>query len=266
MIFTTLTCACADIFNGTGEIFPGGESLNFSCAVKAVSPETEVFLVGAVGDDEAGHIVRATAERCGVNTDHLYTEAGKTASNRTYLTPDGDRYYRPDSWDSGVYGTFRLGERDRSLLRRSDLVHTSIYCPSFGEILTERESGGFRLAVDFNDSRVFTEWEGFLDRVDLFFISGDEAVCRVAREWSERYAGVFIVTLGERGSRAFRSGAAFSEAAVSVERVVDTTGCGDSYQAGFCAELFRSGDLSRAMKAGALAAARVVGRFGGVGG
>lgn len=264
MIFTSLTCACADIFDKTGEIFPGGEALNFSCAVKAAAPEIESFLVAAVGDDEAGAAVRAAALKYGVSDAHLYTVEGKTASNRTYLTPDGDRYYKDDSWDSGVYGTFRLGERDRALLCRSDLVHTSIYCPSFREILSLKASGSFRLAVDFNVSRNFSEWAGFLDSVDFFFISGDDSVCLWAKEQSCRYNGIFVVTLGERGSRAYRNGAEFSEAAASVGSVVDTTGCGDSFQAGFTADFLRFGELSRAMKAGALAAARVIGCYGGI--
>lgn len=264
MIFTSLTCACADIFDATGEIFPGGEALNFTCAVKAAAPETDAFLIGAVGDDEAGAAVRTTAQKHGVDDSHLYTVKGKTASNRTYLTPDGDRYYKDDSWDSGVYGTFRLGERDRALLRRSDLVHTSIYCPSFGEILALKKDGGFRLAVDLNDSRAFSEWTGFLDSADFFFSSGDDSVCLWAKEQSERFNAIFTVTLGAGGSRAYQNGAEFSEAAFPVDRVVDTTGCGDSFQAGFTAEFLRSGDLPRAMKAGARAAARVVGGYGGI--
>ncbi len=270
MIFTALTCVCADIFDND-RIVPGGEALNYACAVKDAAPEIFVYLIGAVGRDKAGEAIRRAAALHGVGLENLHTLDGKTASNRTYLTDGGDRYYKENSWDGGVYQTYALCESDRELLGRSDLVHTSINCPSFHEILELKKSGSFLLSVDFNDRREFSEWEGFLGGADFFFISagGDprySEICLWAKEQSRRFSGIFTVTLGADGSRAYVGGREYAAKAERAEKVVDTTGCGDSYQAGFTAEYMKTGDAELAVKAGASAAARVIGVLGGTGG
>ena len=48
-----------------------------------------------------------------------------------------------------------------------------------------------------------------------------------------------------------------------MERVVDTTGCGDSYQAGFMVSYVRDRDVQRAMENGSRFAARTIGQLGG---
>lgn len=50
MRITALPCLCVDVFDGTNEIRPGGEELNF--AVHAARFEDmEVVLLGVVGKD-----------------------------------------------------------------------------------------------------------------------------------------------------------------------------------------------------------------------
>ena len=48
-----MTTMCADIFDATGEIRPGGEALNFA-AVASEYPHVNAALMGAIGDDDCG--------------------------------------------------------------------------------------------------------------------------------------------------------------------------------------------------------------------
>ena len=53
----------------------------------------------------------------------------------TYLTPDGDRYYKDDSWNGGVFSSFALSASDRELLHSSDMVHTTFSGPNFNDVI-----------------------------------------------------------------------------------------------------------------------------------
>ncbi len=257
-----LSCVCADIFPELGEIRPGGEALNF--ALSASRDEgVQAHLLGAVGEDEVAAAIRAHLARSRVDTAHLHTRPGVTASHRIHLTAEGDRYFPPNAWTDGVYITYRPDAADRALLREMDAVHTTATCPALEDVLALRREAPFLVSVDFNDARHFDAWEALLPGLDVFFLSGEDAVLPRLAAWSERFEAVFVATLAARGSVAFHRGRRFDAQAVPVERVVDTTGCGDSYQAGFMVSYVRDRDVQRAMENGSRFAARTIGQLGG---
>ncbi len=262
MIITALTCACADIFGD--KIYAGGEALNYACAAKTANPEARVYLIAAVGNDEHGQLIKNIALEHEVDLSHFYTLNGKTAQNITYLTEDGDRYYKPDSWDGGVYTAFVPSEKDDEQILKSDVVHTTVTCPAFRRTVGLKKRGGFTLSVDFDNTRDFDKFEDCFAYIDFAFMSGNEEICRKARELSEKYGGVFTVTLAENGSKSYFHGKEYSCAAERVGEVVDTTGCGDNFQAGFAVDFIRNRDIASALRAGSRSAARVIGIYGGI--
>jgi len=71
-----------------------------------------------------------------------------------------------------------------------------------------------------------------------------------------------IVTRGAAGAIAIEGGKRVEIPAAPVERVVDTTGAGDLFAAGFIAARCRGHGLERCLEAGSLAAAEVISHFG----
>jgi len=71
-----------------------------------------------------------------------------------------------------------------------------------------------------------------------------------------------IVTRGAAGALAIEGGKRVEIPAAPVERVVDTTGAGDLFAAGFIAARCRGHGLERCLEAGSLAAAEVISHFG----
>ena len=74
--------------------------------------------------------------------------------------------------------------------------------------------------------------------------------------------GTLIVTRGAAGAVGVENGKRADAPAVPVERVVDTTGAGDLFAAGFLAGRCRGRELRACLEAGAIAAAEVVSHFG----
>lgn len=254
---------CADIFDATGEILPGGEALNFACIACRYS-HADVSLLGAIGEDEPGKAILRAIDARPIDRAMVHViPGGATATHRIYHTPEGDRYFKPDSWQGGVFATYRLTEDDFRAMNASDVVFCTYYSPNFREILECRKAGGFKLAVDFDIDRDFDRMEETLPWVDFFLISGDDGVLPIAQAWSEKYGALFNVTLAERGSVTFHHGAEYRVQAVPVSEVIDTTGCGDSYHAGFVCRYLLDGDITAAMHEGSRVASETLGHMGG---
>jgi len=71
-----------------------------------------------------------------------------------------------------------------------------------------------------------------------------------------------VLTRGAAGALAAEAGTTVEVAAAPVERVVDTTGAGDLFAAGFLAGRCRGRNLAGCLEAGAACAAEVISHFG----
>lgn len=263
MKLTALPCLCADVFDGTGEIRPGGEALNFA-AHACTFDHMEVTLLGVIGQDDYGQaILKAIADKR-IETRYIRMDPQQTtANNYTYLTPEGDRYYKPDSWNGKILDDIRLTEEERAVIAGSDVVFIHFWASCFREVLDMKKQHGFRLAVDFDVYRDFAHMEQLAPDIDFFMISGEESLLHHFRRFSMQYDGLFNMSLGEKGSVTFFRGEEYRVQAEQVETVVDTTGCGDSYHAGFVCSYMQDGDIMKAMRAGSLIAAQTLSHYGG---
>ncbi|HZH07782.1 MAG TPA: PfkB family carbohydrate kinase, partial [Lautropia sp.] len=73
---------------------------------------------------------------------------------------------------------------------------------------------------------------------------------------------LLVVTLGPDGALAIRGDERFSVSAEPVERVVDTTGAGDLFAAGFLAGQAQGRSIEESLRVGAIAAAEVISHYG----
>jgi sugar/nucleoside kinase (ribokinase family) len=113
------------------------------------------------------------------------------------------------------------------------------------------------------------ELAGLLDRVDLLFANEQEA-CGIVGEMDLDRAlaalagrcATVAVTRGKHGSVVATGGDVISVPAVAVNRVVDTTGAGDSYAAGFLYGHIRGLGPARSAHLGGLVAAEIIGHLG----
>lgn len=261
---TALTTMCADYFEESGDIVPGGEALNFAAAA-SVYKNASVSIIGAIGDDSCGEKILEVITSKGIDKTCLHiVKDGRTACNRIFLTKDGDRYFKDNSWDGGADNEFVLSERDIEKLAASDIVYTHYWCPNFARIAELKASCGFKLAVDFDVIRDLALLEKNAVLTDFFFISGEESILPFFRSLSEKYPAIFNITLAEKGSVTYQNGSEYRIKAVPVDGAVDTTGCGDSYHAGFICEYAESGSIARAMNEGGKAAAKILSHIGGI--
>jgi fructoselysine 6-kinase len=246
----------------------GGISLNFAVHARR-SGAHDVALVSCTGTDAGAAAARAVLAREGVDASHLHQLPGATASQAIHLSAGGERTFPPGGYDPGVLATFTIDAGDASFIASFDVV----VMPFFRQVehlfdAAHTAAAGAKRVADLLDGEDLgpglSGIEPLLNSFDLLFISGTEATVEQFRSLSRQTRTLLVVTRGAAGSSALSGGERFDEPAIPVpaEERLDTTGCGDAFQAAFTVEYFRHGIVRRALRAGALRASDVIRHLG----
>ncbi|WP_337474159.1 PfkB family carbohydrate kinase, partial [Jutongia sp.] len=175
----------------------------------------------------------------------------------------GDKYYKDDSWNGQILDNIVLNDNEIKILSESDVVFVHFLASCFSQIIELKKTSDFKLAVDFDVYRDFADMERLAPYVDFFMISGSEELLPKFRKLSDKYRCLFNISLAERGSVTYFQGQEFRVQAVEVESIIDTTGCGDSYHAGFVCSYMLENDIEKAMETGSKIAAETLKHYGG---
>ena len=249
----------------------GGISLNFAVHARGCGAPN-VALVTCAGTDGWGPAVRSALGRSGVDSSHVHTREGATASQLIELDTDGERRFPPGGYNPGVLSAFALDRGDLAFIGEHDVVAA----PYFRQVAhlfhpaMEAARPGARRVVDLLDGEDLgpdlAGIDAVLDVADLAFISsGESAVERLASR-SLHARALIVVTHGARGCSALVAGRRLFEPAVPVpaHEQVDTTGCGDAFQAAFTVAWTAGAPIQNALRAGAQRAAEVVRYLGAI--
>lgn len=247
---------------------PGGIALNVAVHLaRLLGPEHVVSLLAPIGDDGGGRVVHDAARRNHV-TPRLRVVPGATPVQRIRLLPSGERRF--DGYHAGVLGGFRLDADERALVAASDLLTTTCFAQAldFFDAVASVPSRGLR-AVDFTD---LVDMPDPLDTVrryapsfDVAFFGLDptqaariDALDALARELGR----LFVVTLGPAGSVGLTPNGRVVCPAAPAPCIVDTTGAGDTFGAGFLASFIARHDVAASLVAGSREAARSLAHIG----
>jgi fructoselysine 6-kinase len=247
---------------------PGGIALNFAVnARRLFGPADRIVVLTALGNDNEGDAVAAVFDRFHLDA-VVARRNGRTPVQSIERLPSGERRFV--GYEAGVLDGYRLGEAERAILLGADVMVVAAFAQAKAlfESAMAAPSPGLR-AVDFSDLSDFGSSADFVERWIPFFHVGffgltepdDELIGDLQRLAAE-HERLFVVTLGEQGSLALARSGRLACAAAPVNGVVDTTGAGDTFAAGFLAEYCRSRDVAAALALGSREAAESVQRLG----
>ena len=257
-----------DDYVTTGDRFPGGITLNFALEARRSFPKDDAIkVVSALGTDQAATVVRDALKTGGVDFD-ITTLDGDTPVQHIALEPDGERRFA--GWDAGVLAQFRPSAIQRRMIADADwlvMPHFVQVAALFDAVLKLPRSGA--LAVDFADFRQHPDialLERCLDQVDVAFFglhAGDTVLLAAIERLARHRDRLLVVTLGGAGSVAYDGHRAHRHAAIPVPAVVDTTGAGDAFAAGFLSGHCHHAAVPDSLAVGARCAAAVIQQLGG---
>lgn len=244
----------------------GGISLNL--AVHARRSGAEVALVSCIGSDQGGQAALELLQREGIDHSHVVERAGATAHQDIIITPEGERIFPPGGYGSGVLADWSLRPEDIAFTRDFDLIVSPYFnqvAHIFNAIMHEASPHTKRAAdfLDWNElGRNTAVIERMLPLLDIAFLSGNQTAIEYLEPLSQVHKCLIVVTLGAEGSMALADGKRYYQPALPVERVVDTTGCGDAFAGAFLVRYMQDEDIPQALLAGARQSAHVLAHYG----
>lgn len=224
---------------------------------------------GALGNDPIGDTLLALLAREGIDVSGLVrTDAAQTSASVIPVRPNGDR----PAWHCiGANGAFTTADLPDDLL--DGLTHLHLGGPEFlggeaaGELLARARAAGVTTSVDVlapGDPDMLAWIADALPHTDYLLpndeqvrgFTGTDDLAAGARSLLEHGVGCVAVTQGAHGALVASAEDVIEVPAFAIE-VVDTTGCGDAFSAGFLRGLALGRDLRGAATLGCAAAAQV---------
>ncbi|MDX2266323.1 MAG: adenosine kinase [Hyphomicrobiales bacterium] len=255
-----------------------GGSVSNTCAGVASFGGRAAF-IGKVADDQLGAIFAHDIRSVGVHFDtRPATDASPTGRCLILVTPDGERTMNTYL---GAAAELGLSEINGERIAESKLLYLEGYSfdpplarAAFFEAAGLAKAAGTKVAVSLSDPFcVERHRDAFLDfietRADLVFANERELLSlyetddfEAACDRLRKAVGVGAVTRSAKGSRIVAGAETIEVAAAPVASVVDTTGAGDLYAAGFLFGYATGRDLAACGRLGSIAAAEVISHIG----
>ena len=263
---------------GPGQVISGGSAANTVAGMARLG--SACAFIGQVADDQLGDAFAHDIRAGGIRFD-VAARPGQPTTGRCliFVTPDGQRtmntflgasHFLPaEALDQAliadaaylyIEGYLWDPEEPRAAMRAAIAVAKAagrkVCFTTSAEFVIERHRADFLRLIEGGQVDVI-----FANEAELVALTeaadAEAAIARLAPK-----VETLVVTLAEKGALAIRAGERVTVAAEPVAAVVDTTGAGDLFAAGFLHGQTHGLDLQRSLRLGAICAAEVIGHVG----
>lgn len=262
---------------GPGREISGGAAANTLAGLANLGARTA--FIGQVADDQLGAIYRHDLQATGVQFE-TPARPGEPPTGRCLIlvSPDGQRtmntllgasHHLPaEAIDEELIASAKVlllegylwdPPEPRAAMRRAIAIARAagnrVALATCADFCVHMHRGDFRKLID----------DGL---IDILFANEEEAGILegadpdAATESLGRDVPLLVVTRGEKGAVAIRGSERAEIAPEPVARVVDTTGAGDLFAAGFLFGEANGRNLEESLRIGAVAAAEVISHYG----
>jgi len=255
----------------------GGSAAN--TIARLASLDNSVAFMGKVRDDPLGKSFEKGLKSLGVNYCTKKAVSGQpTACCVVLTTPDAQRTM---STFLGISGSLGPEDIDETIISQSEIIYLEGYLWDSDEdkkafekaVRIARRTGG-RVALSLSDSFCVERHRAeFLDlvknHVDILFANEEEikslfktSTLEKAISRCREMKNICVITRSEKGSVVVFKDKIHTILPERNINVVDTTGAGDLYAAGFLHGLIKGMDLESCGKIGSIIASEVISHFG----
>jgi sugar/nucleoside kinase (ribokinase family) len=256
----------------------GGSAANTIVGIASLGAQTAY--VGKVRDDQIGRLYAHDIRAAGVAFETAPASGGPaTGCSYILVTPDGERTMNTYL---GAAQELKPGDIDAAQVAASAMLYLEGYLwdpkdakDAFVKAATIAHDADRQVALTLSDSFCVDRYRGeFLDlmrsrTVDLVFANEAElhslyqtSDFDTAMKQLRSDTKLAVVTRSEKGCVVASKDGVVAVPAFPVQKLVDTTGAGDLFAAGFLFGLVRGAGHENAGRLGALAAAEVIQHIG----
>ncbi|MBB4687279.1 ribokinase [Amycolatopsis jiangsuensis] len=250
------------VLGGDTTVSPGGKGANTAAAAGRLG--ADVALLGAVGDDAHGRLLRESLTAAGAGTQYLRTVDRPTGIAYITVTPDGENSILVSP---GANSALEPADLTDDVFDGVRVLVTSLEVPlpTVERAVRQARSKGVRVLLNLSPA---AELSGeTLAALDVLLVNEHEAGYLLAEEDADPRRlldlgpRAAVVTRGAAGAVVVEDGKSTTVESPRVE-AVDTTGAGDAFAGALAASLARGADLVEAARLAVRVAAVSVTRHG----
>ena len=242
------------------DILGGGPAANSTAGAAALG--MKAAFCGTVGDDADGRMILEDFARQNVDTSMVKIRKGATSAI-AYLWIEEKTGNRSCAWTREGLDELTADEIDPAAVAAAKILHLDGHNAG-GAIAAAKVAREAGVLVNYDAGTHRDGMEDLLPLADLLICSEDfilkltglsdaeEAVRRVYAKYRPKVCGA---TMGVRGSMCYDGKDFVRCPAFPVEKVVDTTGCGDLFHTGFAVRYLETQDLMECQRFGAAVSA-----------
>ena len=241
-------------------IMGGGPAANSTAG--AASLGKSAAFVGTVGDDADGDMILRDFRAQGVDTSMVKVRPGATSAI-AYLWIEEKTGNRSCAWTREGLDELTADEINPEAIASAKVLHVDGHNAA-GAIAAAKVAREAGVLVNYDAGTHRDGMEELLGLADLMICSEEfilkltglkDAEEAVRQVWAKYRPKVCGATMGVRGSMAFDGTEFVRCPAFKVEKVVDTTGCGDLFHTGFALRYLETQDLMECQRFGAAVSA-----------
>ena len=241
-------------------VLGGGPAANSTAGAAALG--MSAAFVGTVGDDADGRTILDTFARQNVDTSMVKVRKGATSAI-AYLWIEEKTGNRSCAWTREGLAELEADEIDAGRIRAAKILHIDGHNPkaAIAAARVAREAG---VTVMYDAGTIRDGMDELLPLSDLLICSEEfilkltglaDAEAAVRQVWMKYRPKVCGATMGVKGSMCFDGANLVKCPAFKVDKIVDTTGCGDLFHTGFAVRWLETHDLLECQRFGAAVSA-----------
>lgn len=258
-----------DRYMPENKLLPGGITANFTRQARRwFEKDTQIDLISILGNNTPDSDVAYSAvDIDGINC-HINRTKGNTPTQYIEILEGGEKSFT--RYDRGALEHFSLSHEQENIIKEADIIMTPVYwqIKNVFDIVMAVDMVG-TVAVDFSDFATdpdFELLEKYIEKIDIAFfglsINQSDMIEKLAT-YAKYNRIIIVITLGENGSTAYLGHQKYHAKPSKVKKVVDTTGAGDAFAAGFLSK-FLTDDIEVCLSVGAQAAGKTIEQIGSV--
>lgn len=249
----------------------GGSAGNTVCALAALGANPG--FIGKIGQDETGAFFGDTLRQRGVNA-LLATCDLPSGIASTFISTDGERTF---GTYLGAAATLRAEDLSRKMFAGYNYLYIEVYLLQDHDLMLRAvqlaKEEGLQVCLDMASYNVVEAERDFFDQlivkyVDIVFANESEALAytgKAPHEALEEIASkcsIAVVKTGKEGSLVKKGTEVIQLLSCPVDNVLDTTGAGDFYAAGFMYGLTCGYSLEKCVQISTILATAVIQEVG----
>ncbi|MCD8183431.1 MAG: adenosine kinase [Bacteroides sp.] len=226
--------------------------------------------IGKVGNDTYGNFYRDSLLKWGTEANLLLSNALPSGVASTFISPDGERTF---GTYLGAASTLKAEELSLEMFKRYAYLFIEGYLVQDHDMILRAielaKEAGLQVCLDMASYNIVAGDHEFFSLlvnkyVDIVFANEEEAKAFTGKEPEEaldiiaKMCSIAIVKVGARGSLIRKGTEEVRVEAVPVQKVVDTTGAGDFFAAGFLYGLTCGYSLEKCGKIGSILSGEVI--------